>query len=128
MIGALILAAAISCNSLVPLELIEDNSGDRSPYLRHVIVELRTGEVLKRWDLTRNGKADVMTSHMINPEKLEAYRQLAQRGIPVNSVESEILPYFYWVDITGQDSWDRIYVDKERDGTCELYARQDHDA
>jgi len=116
-------AVTIACSTLVPDALLLDLNPTK--YSRPSIINLHTGNVYKRWDLNRDGKADVMTSHPINPAKLPVYRQLAQKGVKVNAVEISTRPQFYWVNITGHNEWDRIYIDKQSNGRCTLYAAQD---
>ena len=85
--------------------------------------------IFRRFDFTGDGKADVMTGHRILADefKMEEYIDQAEKG-ELKNVLAESQPLFYWVDITGKDSWDRLYVDKEGTGRCELYASQDRTA
>lgn len=115
---SMLLSTVIACSSLIPF-----NPGEReSQYLVDQTVFLSQGAIYRRWDLTHDGRADVMTVHVIDPTQLERYKQLQEAGETFD-VHFATLPLFYWVDITGKDSWDAIYVDENENGTCRLYAQ-----
>lgn len=110
----------ISCSSLVP----GDPGVKESKYLLDQTAILSHGAVYRRWDLTLDGRADVMTVHLIDPTQLERYKQLLKEGVKFDVVFFKN-PKFYWIDITGADSWDRIYIDENYDGKCRLYAQKE---
>lgn len=114
----------VLCSSLLPGGImLQPDTYQIGKTLAH----LSGGVVYRKWDLNLDGRADVMTTHMIDPTQLERYKQLNAEGTKYD-IRFGTRPKLYWVDLTGKDSWDRIYIDRGDNGRCEIYARKDQDA
>lgn len=85
------------------------------------ITKLSHRMVYRRWDTTGDGRADLMTAHRIPENLIESYRERYNKGETFDVVAAK-RPLYWWVDSTGRDSWDRIYLDENGDGHCTLYA------
>jgi hypothetical protein len=112
----LFFAAVIACSDLGPME--------DSKYMITQIINLQQYMVFRRWDWDGDGHADVMTGHKILTDDMGTLIEEAKKGI-LENVKVRPEPVFYWLDVTGRDAWDRIYVDIYGTGRCELYASQD---
>lgn len=120
MITSLVLSVVVACTSLTSINV----SVAKSQYLLDQTFVLSQGVVYRRWDQNLDKKADFMTVHIIAPEMLEEYKRAYQKGDKFN-VEFFRRPTWYWIDVTGRDSWDRIYLDDQDNGQCTLYASKD---
>lgn len=115
--------SVVLCTTILPL-----NPGVvESPYIHSQQAVLSHGFVYRRWDLDLDKHPDVMTVHQIDVTQLEYYKHLHKQGTPFD-ITFETRPIFYWVDMTGSDSWDRIYMDLHVTGKCQLYATKEEDA
>ncbi len=114
----LFFAAAIACTDLGPIQGRE--------YEVSRITNLGQYMIFRRFDFDGDGHADLMTGHRILADEFQMreYIDLAKKG-DLKNVLAEPQPLFYWLDVTGKDSWDRIYVDIAGNGRCDLYASQD---
>lgn len=124
MIVESILAGTVMCSSLLP---INPGAVESKHLLGKSITSLSDGVVYRKWDLNLDGRADIMTTHLIDPTQLERYRQLNAEGTEYD-VHFSQRPTLYWVDLTGKDSWDRIYIDRQDNGRCTVYANKDKTA
>lgn len=117
----LVLSTTVLCHTLLPGSVLKQ---PETYQVGKALVHLSGGVVYRKWDLDLDGHADVMTTHLIDPTQLERYKQLSLEGTNYD-LQFTFRPTLYWIDFTGHDSWDRIYIDREDNGRCELYASKD---